>query len=75
MRAVNWPPNFKITGVQAFDGKMKPELWLNLYSIAVRAGGGNSDVMANYLPVMLTASAVNWLASLPPNSIDRWEEL
>ena len=31
--------------------------------------------MANYLPVMLTPTAMNWFTSLTPASIGSWEEL
>jgi len=31
--------------------------------------------MANYLPVMLTPTAMNWFTSLAPDSIRSWEEL
>ena len=31
--------------------------------------------MANYLPIMLTPIAMNWLMSLALNSIGSWEQL
>ena len=31
--------------------------------------------MTNYLPVMLTPTAMNWFTSLAPGSIGSWEEL
>ena len=31
--------------------------------------------MANYLPIMLMPTAMNWFTSLAPNSIGSWEEL
>ncbi|XP_066358407.1 uncharacterized protein [Miscanthus floridulus] len=31
--------------------------------------------MANYLPVMLTPTTMNWLTSLTPDSIESWEQL
>jgi hypothetical protein len=48
---------------------------LTRYEIAVRAAGGNEDVMANYLPVMLDQSANNWLLSLRQDSIGSWDGL
>ena len=50
---MQWPPNFKIFGVELYDGHVNPEQWLTSYATAMRAGGDNTDVMANYLPVML----------------------
>ena len=31
--------------------------------------------MANYLPVMVTLTAINWLTSLALDSIESWEQL
>ena len=61
--------DFKVIGVNTYDGKANPAQWLTLYEIAVKAVGGDEDVMANYLPVMLNQSANNWLPSLRENSI------
>ena len=75
LRAVQWPIGFKIIGVDPYDGKANPEQWMQLYEIAVRAAGGNSDVMANYLPVMLSQTANNWLMDLRKDSIESWDDL
>jgi hypothetical protein len=37
--------------------------------------GGDEDVMANYLPILLDQSANNWLLSLQENSIRSWNSL
>ena len=31
--------------------------------------------MANYLPIMIMPTAMNWLTSLAPDSIESWEQL
>jgi hypothetical protein len=46
-----------------------------LYKIIVQAVGGNEDVMANYLPVVINQSAKQWLLSLREGSINTWAEL
>jgi hypothetical protein len=46
-----------------------------LYEIAVGAVGGDEDVMANYLPVVINQSANQWLLSLREGSINTWAEL
>jgi len=46
-----------------------------MYATTVRAAGGDTHVMANYLHVMLTPSIMSWLMSIPPNSIGSWEQL
>jgi len=48
---------------------------MQLYEIAVHAAGGNSDVIANYLPVMLSQSTNNWLMGLGEDSIESWDDL
>jgi len=54
LRAVQWPIGFKMFGVDPYDSKANPKQWMQLYEIVVRAAGGNTDVMANYLPIMLS---------------------
>ena len=68
-------PNFKISGVEQYDGHANPEQWLTSYATAMRAGGDNTDVMANYLPVMLKPAVMNWLTSLQSDIINSWDDL
>ena len=75
LRAVQWPTGFKIFRVDPYNGKANPEQWMQLYEIGVHAAGGNTDVMANYLPIMLSQSANNWLIGLREDSIESWDDL
>ena len=59
--------------VEPYEGWMNPTQWLQDYATAVRATGGDTSVMANYLPVMLMPTVMNWFTSLAPNSIGSWE--
>ena len=54
---------------------MNPTQWLQAYATTVHATGGDTSVMANYLPIMLTPPAMNWLTSLALDSIESWEQL
>ena len=54
---------------------MNPTQWLQAYTTAVHAVGGDTSVRANYLPVMLTPAAMSWLTSLASDCIGSWEEL
>ena len=54
---------------------MNPTQWLQAYATVVHAAGGDTSVMANYLPVMLMLAATSWFMSLAPDSIGSWEEL
>ena len=49
--------------------------WLLAYTTTVCAAGGDTSVMVNYLPIMLTPTTMNWFTSLAPDSIGSWEEL
>jgi hypothetical protein len=61
--------------LDTYDGKANPEQWVPLYEIAVRVVGGDEDVMANYLPVVINKSANQWLLSLREGSINTWAKL
>jgi len=74
LQAIQWPTGFKVFGVDPYDGKANPEQWMHLYEIDVRATEGNNDVMANYLPVMLSQSTNNWLMGLREDSIESWDD-
>ena len=54
---------------------MNPTQWLQAYATAVRTARGDTSVMVNYLPIMLTPTAMNWFTSLAPDSIGSWKEL
>ena len=75
LRAVWWPVDFKVLGVNTYDAKANLAQWLTLYEIAVRATGGDEDILVNYLPIMLNQSANNWLLSLWENSIQSLDDL
>nr|AAR06299.1 putative gag-pol protein [Oryza sativa Japonica Group] len=75
LRRVDWPADFKPTGIEKYDGTTNPESWLTVYGLAVRAVGGDSKAMANYLPVALADSARSWLHGLPRGTIGSWAEL
>ena len=54
---------------------MNPTQWLQAYATAMRTARGDTSIMANYLPIMLMPTAMNWLTSLAPDSIGSWEQL
>ncbi|GJN40045.1 hypothetical protein PR202_gb29210 [Eleusine coracana subsp. coracana] len=58
-----------------YDGQTNPREWLQLYNTAIRSAGGDSYVMANYLPVCLDPVVRIWLTSLPEESITSWGDL
>ena len=54
---------------------MNPTQWLQAYATAIHTARGDTSVMANYLPIMLTPPAMSWFTSLALDSIGSWEEL
>ena len=64
-----------MTRVEPYEGWMNPTQWLQAYATSMHTAGGDTSVMANYLPVMLTPTVMNWFTSLAPGSIGSWEEL
>jgi hypothetical protein len=46
-----------------------------VYQLAIEAAGGDSYVMANYLPVCLSSSAKTWHLGLPSGLIQSWSHL
>jgi hypothetical protein len=75
LHRLDWPVGFKPTGIEKYDGTTNPESWLTVYGLAIRAAGGDSKAMANYLPVALADSARSWLHELPRGTIGSWAEL
>jgi len=68
LHQVVWPRNFKLEKLKKYDGKENPENCITLYEIAVRSGGGDEHVMANYFPVVLDQAGHQWLLGLPEDS-------
>src|SRR5581483_10329296 len=58
-----------------YDGTVNPIEFLQIYTTAVSAAGGNEAVMATYLPMVLSGPARSWMMNLPRESIDSWAEL
>jgi hypothetical protein len=61
LKRVHWPLNFKPLGIEKYDEYTNPAEWLQVYQLTIEAAGGDSYVMANYLPVCLSASTKTWL--------------
>ncbi|GJN32289.1 hypothetical protein PR202_gb20786 [Eleusine coracana subsp. coracana] len=61
--------------IEKYDGQTNPREWLQLYSTAIRSAGGDSYVIATYLPICLDPAIWIWLTSLPEESIMSWGDL
>jgi hypothetical protein len=74
LRAIQWPPNFKVSNVFKYEPKQDPGGWLAVYTTAARAAGASEDVMTAYLPIVLGQDALQWLRHLPRHCIDDWSD-
>jgi hypothetical protein len=74
LRAIQWPPNFKVSNVDKYEPKQDPGGWLTVYTTAARAAGATEDVMTTYLPIVLGQDALQWLRHLPRHYIDDWSD-
>jgi hypothetical protein len=65
---IRYPKDFKLA-IEKYDGCSDPSIWLKMYSIAVRASGGNEDHMAGYFPLVMGKAPLLWLDNLPAECI------
>src|SRR5205814_2270096 len=75
LRRAEWPNGFSPKGIKTYDEDRNPEAWLRVYTMVIKAAGGNQNTMVNYFPVVLSPTVQDWLAGLPVNSINSWGDL
>jgi hypothetical protein len=75
LKRIQWLVNFKPSGIKKYDGSTNLTEWLKVYQLTIEAVGGDSYVMANYLPVCLSSSARTWLLGLLAGSVWSWNHL
>jgi hypothetical protein len=74
LRAVQWPPNFKVSNIDKYEAKQDPSSWLAIYSTAAQAVWATKDVITTYFPIMLGHDVLQWLHHLCCPSIDNWTD-
>nr|CAD41940.2 OSJNBa0070M12.17 [Oryza sativa Japonica Group] len=75
LRNVRWPPRFRPTITEKYDGSVNPADFLQVYTTGIKAAGGDDRVMANFFPMALKGQARGWLMNLPLASVHSWEDL
>nr|CAH66086.1 H0209A05.3 [Oryza sativa] len=75
LRNIRWPPRFRPTIAEKYDGSVNPAEFLQVYTTGIEAAGGDDRVMANFFPMALKGQARGWLMNLPPASVHSWEDL
>jgi hypothetical protein len=68
LQKVIWPLNLKPAAIDKYDVSTNPAEWMEVYQLIVEVVGGDSCVMANYLPIYLSCSARTYLMGLPTGS-------
>jgi hypothetical protein len=74
LRAIQWPPNFKVSNVDKYEPKQDLGGWLAVYTTTTREAGATEDVMTAYLPIILGQDVLQWLRHLPRHCIDDWSD-
>jgi hypothetical protein len=74
LKAIQWPPNFKVSNVDMYEPKQDPGGWLAVYTTAARAAEATEDVMTAYSPIVLEQDALQWLRHLLRHCIDDWSD-
>jgi hypothetical protein len=74
LRAIQWPPNFKVSNIDKYEPKQDPRGWLVVYTTVARAAGATEDVMTTYLPIVLGQDVLQWFQHLPRHCIDDWSD-
>jgi hypothetical protein len=59
------PQNYKLLGINNYDGSTNPTEWLAVYQLTITATGGDTYGMANYLLICRSSLARTWLMGLP----------
>jgi hypothetical protein len=75
LRRVRRPLNFNLTRIDKYDGSINHDEWIEVYQLTIKATGGDSYVMTNYLPICLSSSAGTWFMGLPTGSVRSWSDL
>nr|AAM94933.1 putative GAG-POL precursor [Oryza sativa Japonica Group] len=57
LRNVRWPPRFRPTITEKYDGSVNPAEFLQIYTTGIEAAGGDDRVMANFFPMALKGQA------------------
>jgi hypothetical protein len=65
LRAIQWPPNFKVSNVDKYEPKQDPGGWLAVYTTNARAAVATEDVMTAYLPIVLGKTRCNGCDTYP----------
>ncbi|RDX73247.1 hypothetical protein CR513_47173, partial [Mucuna pruriens] len=68
-------PNFREVVVEPFDGSQDPHVNLQAFQTQIYISGGNDRLSCKLFPGTLRGVAMQWMATLPPRSIQTFKDL
>lgn len=74
LRAIHWPPNFKVLNIDNYEPKQNPDDWLAVYTTTAQATRATRYVMIAYWPIVLWQDALQWLRHLHRHCINDWTD-
>jgi hypothetical protein len=75
IRGEKYPQGFKAPrDIEKYDTSHDPVVWIDFYTMAMGILSHSELVAARYFPLMMDGANRQWFNTLPPNSIDSWEE-
>nr|XP_051197464.1 uncharacterized protein LOC127310874 [Lolium perenne] len=75
IRGEPYPVGFKgPRDIEKYDTSNDPTVWIDSYTMAMGILGYSDLLAARYLSLMMDGAKRQWFNTLPPNSIDSWEE-
>ncbi|RDX65831.1 hypothetical protein CR513_55474, partial [Mucuna pruriens] len=69
------PPGFREVVVEPFDGTQDPHAHLQAYQTQMYISGGSDQLNCKLFPGALRGVAMQWMATLPPRSIQTFGQL
>jgi hypothetical protein len=77
VRNARFPRCFQaLSNISKYNGKTNPNVWLEGYHLACRAGVANNDLfIIQFPPIYLVESSRAWLDHLLRNTINSWDDL
>lgn len=68
-------PFFKSLGIDKYDRKVDPNIWLRRYSASIEAAGGDDYAKIWYFAFAMEPSQLTWLEAVEERSIESWHTL
>jgi hypothetical protein len=76
VRGEHYPVPFRAPKeIEKYDPSQDPNTWIESYLMAMGIAGHSDLLAARYLPLMMDGGKRQWINTLPPNSIDSWEDM